>query len=46
MEWLAGSLHKDVYIEHTGKIFASQSLSSYTSDWNIYFTIEYTKTTD
>lgn len=43
---LAGSSHKAVYIETTGKIFASQDLSSLTSGWNIYFTIEYTKTTD
>ena len=43
---LAGSSHKAVYIEVAGKIFAYQNLSSYTDDWNIYFTIEYTKTTD
>ena len=43
---LTGSSHKAVYIESNGKIFASQNLSSITSGWNIYFTIEYTKTTD
>ncbi len=43
---LTGSSHKAVYIESNGKIFASQNLSSITTGWNIYFTIEYTKTTD
>lgn len=43
---LTGSSHKAVYIESNGKIFASQNLSSITNGWNIYFTIEYTKTTD
>lgn len=42
----AGSSHKSVYIESNGKIFARQDLSSITTGWNIYFTIEYTKTTD
>lgn len=43
---LVGSSYKSVFIESPGKIFASQTLSTYTTDWNIYFTIEYTKTTD
>lgn len=43
---LASSSYKAVYIESSGKIFASQNLSSITTGWNIYFTIEYTKTTD
>lgn len=43
---LTGSSHKAVYIESNGKIFASQNLSSITTGWNIYYTIEYTKTTD
>lgn len=43
---LTGSSHKAVYIESNGKIFASQNLSSITTGWDIYFTIEYTKTTD
>ena len=43
---LAGSLHKAVYIEYSGKIYAYQNLASTTTGWNIYYTIEYTKTTD
>lgn len=43
---LVGSSYKSVYVDATGKIFVSQTLSSYTTDWNVYFTIEYTKTTD
>ena len=42
----AGSSYESVYIEAGGKIFANQTVSSITTDWNIYFTIEYTKTTD
>lgn len=42
----AGSSYESVYIETSGKIFARQDLSSITTGWNIYFTIEYTKTTD
>ena len=42
----AGSSYESVYIEASGKIFARQDLSSITTGWNIYFTIEYTKTTD
>ena len=42
----AGSSYESVYIEASGKIFARQDLSSITNGWNIYFTIEYTKTTD
>lgn len=41
-----GSSHKSVYIEYNGTIFAKQDLSSYADGWYIYFTIEYTKTTD
>lgn len=41
-----GSSYKSVYIEYNGKIFAKQDLSSYADGWYIYFTIEYTKTTD
>ena len=42
----AGSSHKSVYIEDNGKIYASQTISSYNDGWYIYFTIEYTKATD
>ena len=43
---MAGSSHESVYIEHGGKIFALQTISSYKDSWYIYFTIEYTKITD
>ena len=43
---LAGSSHRAVYIEYSGKIYAYQTLASTTTGWNIYYTIEYTKTTD
>ena len=41
-----GSSYKAVYIEANGKIFANQTVSSYNDGWYIYFTIDYTKTTD
>lgn len=41
-----GSSYKAVYIETGGAIYANQSISSYNDGWYIYFTIEYTKTTD
>lgn len=41
-----GSSYKAVYIENNGKILANQTVSSYNDGWYIYFTIEYTKTTD
>ena len=43
---LAGSTYKAIYIEHTGDMYAFQNLTDTTTGWTIYFTIEYTKTTD
>lgn len=43
---LAGSGNEAVYIDYRGYIYAFQKVSSTTTGWDIYYTIEYTKTTD
>ena len=43
---LAGSTYKAIYIDSIGDIYAFQNISDTITGWTIYFTIEYTKTTD
>ena len=43
---LAGSENEAVYADYRGYIYAYQKVSSTTTGWDIYYTIDYTKTTD
>ena len=43
---LAGSGAEAVYADYRGYIYAFQKVSSTTTGWDIYYTIDYTKTTD
>ena len=43
---LAGSGNEAVYTDYRGYIYAFQKVSSTTTGWEVYYTIEYTKTTD
>lgn len=40
------SKYSAVYVTHVGEIYACQNISNTITGWNIYCTIEYTKTTD
>ena len=40
---LTGSGNEAVYADYRGYIYAYQKVSSTTTDWNIYYTIDYTK---
>lgn len=43
---LAGSSQQAVYAEQNGNVYAYQNVSSTHTGWEVYYTLEYTKTTD